>query len=196
MAVTQNSDIGWESFEGNESTTGAKNFDPAKQRIATPISPTDGGGGGVVSFNRARHPGMVNEGGQQDEMGFIRVEQSESVRGQEGNLRSELNVFLNDGSGAGDAAMVRAVAIECDRVTKINPGLLVSLQQLIGASGGGSSSSRFTSPNGRWWLQIQDDGNYVIYDAAAPQHPKAIFDLWWLLSALASLGHPYPAQKG
>ena len=99
-------------------------------------------------------------------------------------------MLLNAG-GEDDAAMQRGLAMEQDRVTKINPGLV----GLLGGPGGGGAPSRFVSPNGRWWLQIQDDGNYVIYDAIDPQHPKAVFDLWWLMAALASLGKHYPPPQ-
>ena len=59
-------------------------------------------------------------------------------------------------------------------------------------SGGESGGiSRMISPGGRYWLQLQADGNYVIYDTTDPVHPKPIFDLWWLLSVLKQLGYPY-----
>ena len=45
-------------------------------------------------------------------------------------------------------------------------------------------------------MQMQDDGNFVIYDAADPSQPKAVFDLWWLMQALAELGKVYPASAG
>jgi hypothetical protein len=59
-----------------------------------------------------------------------------------------------------------------------------------GASGG--APSRIVSPNGQWWLQMQDDGNLVIYDATDPSQPKPVFDLWWLMLSLADLGKVYP----
>lgn len=160
--------VGWFSAEGNETTTGAKNFDPAKSRLATPISSTDGGGGGVWSANRARNPGQVCEGGQQEEMGFMRIEQSESVRGSDSNLRAEFNLFLNDGSGAGDSAMVRAFALECDRITKMHPALLESLRIWLLLPNGGpeaAAPNKLVSPDGRVELDIQnaDALNMTLY---------------------------------
>ena len=39
---------------------------------------------------------------------------------------------------------------------------------------------------------MQDDGNFVIYDATNPSQPKAVFDLFWLMQSLAELGKVYP----
>lgn len=192
LSIDSDTDYGYRGFEGNEETIGSHVEDPPKIRLTCVIT-EHGGGGGVASFNRSRSTN-VSMGGSQDEMGYIRVEQSEAVRGDVGNLRSEMNFFLNDGSGADDSAMVRAFAFECDRITKINPGIVNSLRNFIGNSGG-SSSSRMTSPNGRYLLQLQDDGNYVIYDAIDQNHPVAIFDLWWLMAGLAVRGMIYPSAK-
>lgn len=181
MIIIAENEDGFVGLDGNELIVGSKRFDPPKVRLTAPVN-ADGGGGGVISFNLSRHAGVVCDGHDQVEMGFVRVEQSEAVRGQVGNPRGEFNILLNAG-GEDDAAMQRAGAVECDRVTKPGPAF---------SNGGGGSPSRFVSPDGRWWLQLQVDGNYVIYDAADPQHPKPMFDLWWLMSALAALGHRYP----
>lgn len=161
MNVLADTNNGFLIFDGNEESVGSKENDPCKLRLTTPIYP-DGGGGGVVSFNASRNPGVVQDGHNQLEMGYIRVEQSESVRGQQGNLRGEMNFFLNDGSGEDDAAMVRAFALECDRITKIHPNLVHSLRVILGVTNGGGGSY-IDSPNGQYRVQIQDDGNLVKY---------------------------------
>jgi len=180
VQIIAENDRGYVGLDGNELFVGSKVFDPPKVRLTAPAN-EDGGGGGVISANISRQAGVVCDGHQQVEIGFARFEQSESVRGQASNPRAEFAVNLNDGSGGGDSSMCKPLAFECDHVTRDS----------IGVSGTGGSPSRFVSPNGRWWLQIQDDGNFVIYDSADPNHPKATFDLWWLMEALASGGHPY-----
>lgn len=185
--VLADTPIGWAAHEGNEGEFGAKNADPAKVRITTPIN-EDGGGGGVVSFNANRYFGRINFGGDQLEMAMIRVEQASDVRGQLGNLKGEFNFLLNDGSGQDDAAMRKPLAFTWNQVTRFEPALAASfaahLAPYLGSGGGGS---RMVSPDGRYWLQLQTDGNYVIYDSQNPnpQEPiKAYFDLWSLMARL------------
>ena len=193
MQMIAENDKGYVALDGNELIVGSKIVDPPKVRVT---SPTDerGGGGGVFSANISRRAGVPCDGHQQVEIGFLRFEQSEAVRGQPMNPRAEYNVLLNVG-GEDDAAMQRGLAFEADRITQINPALLSSLASRMGSTTG-DAPSRFVSPNGRWWLQMQDDGNFVIYDAADPSKPKATFDLWWLMQALAELGKAYPGAAG
>ena len=178
MNVLADTGNGFLIFDGNEESVGSKENDPCKLRLTTPIYP-DGGGGGVVSFNASRNPGTIQDGHNQLEMGFLRVEQSESVRGQQGNLRGELNVFLNDGSGEGDAAMVRAFALECDRITKIHPNLVQSLRNVLGIDGSGPAGSpdHMTSPQGRFQTHQQEDGNFVTYDTSTTPW-TAVWSAW------------------
>lgn len=182
MHILSENDRGYLAFEGNELTVGSKIPDVPKVRVTAPASP-DGAAGGAFSANISRQADMVCDGHQQIEIGFIQIKQAESVRGDLFNPRGEYGLLLNVG-GEDDAAMQRGLALEADRILTVNPGLLALF-------GGGEAPSRFVSPNGRYWLQMQDDGQLVIYDSSNPQHPKATFDLWWLLSALAQLGHPY-----
>lgn len=186
MEILAENEVGFVGLDGNELIVGSKIDDPPKLRLTAPMT-DHGGGGGVVSFSRSRRAGVVVDGHEQDEMGFVRIEQSESVRGDPNNLRSEFNILLHTGDSGDDVH--RGIALETDCITKINPGLAADFG--IG-SGDGASSSRFESPNGRYWVQMQNDGNFVIYDALDPAHPKVLFDLWWLLATLAALGHPYP----
>lgn len=192
MQIIAENDRGYIGLDGNEFIVGSKIVDPPKVRLTSPANES-GGGGGVLSANISRREGVACDGHQQVEIGFLRFEQSEAVRGDPGNPRGEYNVLLNVG-GEDDAAMQRGLAYEADRVTQINPALAASLSSAMGGAGG--SPSRFVSPNGRWWMQMQDDGNFVIYDAGDPSQPKAVFDLWWLMQALADLGKVYPAAAG
>lgn len=183
MSVLHDTPIGWVSLEGNELTIGSKIDDPPKIRLAAPCTP-HGGGGGVVSFNVARNMGQVCEGSQQVEIGYLRVEQSDSVRGQEGNPRGEMNFFLSDGSSEADAAMVRAFAVECDRITKMHPGLRESLRRwllepddVIPASAETRPPFRMLSADGNIELILQnaDAINFVIYDLRRPEGDRAIW---------------------
>jgi hypothetical protein len=87
--------------------------------------------------------------------------------------------------------MQRGLAFEADRLTQINPALAASMASVMGGTSG-SAASRLVSPNGQWWLQMQDDGNLVIYDATDPSQPKPVFDLWWMMLSMAELGKVYP----
>lgn len=179
---------GYLGVEGNEATVGSKLDDPSKVRLTSPIT-DHGGGGGALSFNLHRFLGKAF-GSQQVEMAMIRVEQASDVRGSF-SPKAEFNFLLNDGSGGDDAAMTKPLAFTAHNITRLDPGIARDLAARLGpylATGG----SRFTSPNGVWWLQLQDDGNCVIYDASNPNAPRPVFDLWWLQSVLASMGHPYP----
>ncbi len=181
--VSQVTDYGFKGFEGNEDSTGSIVNDPAKNRLTTPITET-GGGGGAVSFN-ANLLGHVALGGGQREMGMIRVEQAEDVRGQVSNLKSEMNFMLNDGSGSGDDAMTKPLAFTAHAITRMDAAWAASFAAHLAPFLGGGGSSRIVSPNGRFWFQpTQDDGNFVLYDANDPTHPIAVFDLWSLLARL------------
>ena len=186
--TTTETPVGFVGFEGNEQTIGSKIDDPAKVRITVPIS-EHGGGGGVVSFDASRVWGTVQFGGNQTEMAMLRVEQAADVRGQINNPKAEFNFLCNDGSGTGDTAMQKCLSFTYTGITNISPGIAASFRALVG---GGTTPSRIASPNNMYWLQLQSDGNYVIYDVANPNTPTPVFDLWWLMSTLASLGHPYP----
>lgn len=192
QTILANTDIGWLAHEGNETTDGAKNADPAKFRLTTPIN-DDGGGGGVVSFNASRIFGQINFGNNQLEMGMLRVEQAEDAR-HSSSLKAEFNFLLNDGSGQDDQAMRKPLAFTWNQVTRFEPALAASFAAHLAPylSGGSGTPSRMADPENRYWLQLQSDSNYVIYDAIDPEHPKAIFDLWWLMGALAELGKHYP----
>ncbi len=173
--IDQSTDYGFEGFEANERTIGSKVDDPPKLRLTAPLT-DHGGGGGVVSFNASRQSGIPQLGGQQTEMGMIRVEQAEDVRGQTGNPKAEISFMLNDGSGDGDAAMTKPLAFTCDGITRISPGLANSFRALVGGgvSGGGSG---LTSPQGRMTLQLQEDGNMVVYDTLLSPW-KAVWSIW------------------
>jgi hypothetical protein len=195
QSVDNSTDYGYRGFEGNEETVGSKVDDPAKVRLTAPIT-THGGGGGVVSFSYHVNFGEVAFGGRQTEMAMLRVEQAEDVRGSS-SPKAEFNFLCNDGSGGGDAAMQKCLSFTWTGITRISPYIARDLRAIAAGAGGGGGSggapaSRMESPNGRYWLQLQDDGNYVIYDAQDPAAPKPIFDLWWLMFTLQQMGKSYP----
>jgi hypothetical protein len=112
----------------------------------------------AASMGGASLVGDARDGQHQTEIGFLRIGQSEAVRGELGNPRGEYNILLNVG-GVDDASMQPGLGFECDRITKMNPALLASLASLL-ATAGGVPSSRLVSPNGQWWAQVQDDENF------------------------------------
>ena len=124
------------------------------------------------------------------EMGYIKFGHDDNYPKDVPVMCLEVSLTKPDSDG-GDAG----------EITVLRLGLRRGLEILGGLPGGGSSGgnndggapSRFVSPNGRYWSQpVQDDGNGVVYDAIDPNHPKAIFDMWWLMGVLAKLGHHYP----
>jgi len=188
--VISETGIGYVAFEGNEQTVGSKVDDPAKVRVTVSIT-EHGGGGGVISFNASRIWGAVQFGGNQTEMAMLRVEQAEDVRGQVGNPKAEFNFLCNVG-GTDDAAMRKCLSFTYDGITAISPGIANSIRGIAGGMVGGTGTSRMASPHNGYWLQLQDDGNYVIYDVSNPEQPRPVFDLWWLMFTLQQMGHPYP----
>lgn len=193
QTVDSSTDYGFRGFEGNEETVGSKVDDPSKVRITSPIT-EHGGGGGVVSFNWHKAMGQVVFGGGQTELAMLRVEQSEDVRGSM-IPRAEFNFLCNDG-GDQDANMQKCLAFTWYGITRISPYIARDIRAIAaGAAFATEAPSRMASPDGRYWLQLQDDGNYVIYDVHDPASPtpKPIFDLWWLMFTLAQkLGVTYP----
>lgn len=174
--ILANTDIGWLAHEGNETTDGAKNADPAKFRLTTPIN-DDGGGGGVVSFNASRIFGQINFGNNQLEMGMLRVEQAEDVR-HSSSLKAEFNILLNDGSGESDSAMRKPLAFTWNAVTRFEPALAASFAaHLAPYLPGGAAAAPFkmVSADGHFELTIQNDGNFVTYDL---WHKPAACAIW------------------
>jgi hypothetical protein len=184
QTVNSDNDRGFNVTEGNENSEGSKIDDPAKYRLTVPIT-EHGGGGGVLSFNASREFGKVQFGANQLEMAMLRVEQAEDVRGQIGNLKAEFNFLVNDGRGTDDANMQKALAFTYYGITRISPYLVNDLRNIAAGAGGLYVPGRMTSPGGQYWLQLQADGNYVIYDSFVADDngdptPKALFDLWSL----------------
>jgi hypothetical protein len=199
QTVLADTPVGFNGHEGNENSEGSKIDDPAKYRLTTPIT-EHGGGGGMLSFNASRYFNQVVFGENQLEMAGLRVEQAEDVRGQVGNLKAEFKFLCNDGSGADDAAMRKCLSFTYHGITSISPGILADLRSLIGGNGV-SAESPLTSTAARWWLQVQDDGNYVIYDSWVFDEdgnttPKPIFDLWSLMARLDRIDAELRALEG
>lgn len=179
QTVIANTDIGWLAHEGNETTDGAKNADPAKYRLTTPIN-TDGGGGGVLSFNASRVFGQINFGSNQLEMGMIRVEQASDVRGQTGNLKAEINFMLNDGSGQNDAAMTKPLAFTAHHITRLDESIAADLAARLAPylPGGASAPVSDKLVSGRFELDLQAvDGNIVLYNQKCDGSYSAVWTM-------------------
>lgn len=166
MQILAETDTGWIGFEGNELTIGSKVDDPPKLRLTAPCT-DHGGGGGVVSFNFSRNAGIC-DGHNQTEVGMIRVEQAEDVRGNSGNTKAELSFMLGDGSGIGDVQ--KPFAFVWNAITRF----------LIGVLGGPSDT--IWAPSGLYFTQQQADGNFVSYQVDRPfdksATPVALWSAW------------------
>lgn len=166
MIIAEN-DYGYLLFESNELTIGSKVDDPPKVRLTSPCT-EHGGGGGVISFNYSRQAGVVCDGHNQTEVGMIRVEQAEDVRGQVGNTKAEFNFMLGDGSGVGD--VVKPLAFVWNAITR-------SLLNLLGGN-----TDTMWAPSGVFFTQQQSDGNFVTYRVDKPfdkgANPRALWSAW------------------
>lgn len=166
MNIIAESDIGWVGFEGNELTIGSKVDDPPKVRLTSPVT-EHGGGGGVVSFNYSP-AGHASDGHNQTEIGMIRVEQAEDVRGSS-STKAELNFMLADG-GKEDSNMRKPLAFVWNKVTQ---AMLVLL---------GARTDTMWAQNGLYFTQQQEDGNFVSYSVTTPfdkgANPRALWSAW------------------
>lgn len=165
MILAEN-DIGFLLFDGNELTVGSKIGDPPKLRLTSPIN-SDGGGGGCVSYNASRQAGVVCDGHQQTELAMDRVEQAEAVRGQLGNYTAERNFLVSDASGDGADGMHKPLAFTYDEVTR----------DMLGLQVGGTAGSNMRSPQGRMSMELQEDGNLVVYRTDVTPW-KAVWSIW------------------
>lgn len=182
QSVLVDNDRGFLGHEGNETSVGSKLDDPPKLRLTVPIT-EHGGGGGVVSFSASREFAKVQFGSNQLEMAMLRVEQAEDVRGHIGNLKAEFNFLVNDGLGSDDGNMQKALAFTYYGITRISPYLARDIRNIAAGADQFFVPGRMTSPGGQYWLQLQSDGNYVIYDSwvaddSGNPTPKALYDLW------------------
>lgn len=168
MQIIAENDRGWVALDGNELIVGSKVDDPAKLRGTSPIT-EHGGGGFAISFNMHRDFGRAVDGHGQIEMGMIRCEQDEGVRGQIGNPKGEMNFMLNDGGGGEDGNMRKPLAFVWNAITR-------SLLSLFG----GATSDTMWAPNGLSFTQQQDDGNFVTYRTIVPfsKAPEHVTYIW------------------
>lgn len=163
---------GYVIVDGNEVTIGSKIDDPPKLRVTAPCY-NWGGGGGVISFNYSRRPDVICWGQEQDEVGFVRVEQAESVRGNATNTCAEFNIFLADGSGQGDVE--RVFAFTTNRFTKWASNCLASLAQWIG---GHPVTDTMWANNGMSFTQQQPDGNFATYMTHTAFDKSGAWPVW------------------
>lgn len=163
-------------LDGNESETESIVDDPSANRLRSPITAA-GGGGGKVTFKAT-----IN--GRDVELGYLRICQAESVRGQLENPKAECQIFLNDGLGTDDNNMQKALIVEIGGgILEIHPSILASLQHLVNGTPPAAPTpvgavSRVQSPNGRYVWNMQTDRgpleNMVLYDT----HNKADESTW------------------
>lgn len=181
MTIIAENDIGFLVFDGNELTIGSKIDDPPKLRLTSPLT-DHGGGGGVVSFNLSRRAGVVLDGHDQDEIGMVRVEQAEDVRGQLGNHKAEANLLLADGSGVGD--VVKPIAVVWNAVTRLLPAFGAALRTAVLEGGtvpaptlavGDYDGAQFIGSQGLFLYARQTDGHDVVY-RRSDMHPLWMSD--------------------
>ena len=152
--IIAETDNGQLRIQGNEVIIDAKDADAAKFRVGARHVPGESGGGGAYSFDVIEE---VSEGSRRTEAVLL--------NGGFNGVGGELSVTIWDGSQPiTDASQRKAIEIRHDEVefkvpVKFSAGV-------IGGSSGGSNefATGISSRNGRYRLQVQDDGNLVYYD--------------------------------
>lgn len=89
------------------------------------------------------------------------------MRGQLGNYTAERNFLVSDASGDGADGMHKPLAFTYDEVTR----------DMLGLQVGGTAGSNMRSPQGRMSMELQEDGNLVVYDTSVLPW-KAVWSIW------------------
>lgn len=167
MQMIAENESGWVALDGNELIVGSKIDDPAKLRGTSPIT-EHGGGGFAISANMHRQQGVAVDGHAQTEIGMVRWEQAEDVRGTFAP-KGECNFMLNDGGGGEDSNMRKPLAFVWNAITR----------SLLSMFGGGASDTIW-APNGLSFTQQQNDGNFVTYRTTVPfsKAPEHVTYIW------------------
>ncbi len=135
-------------FKGNELRIVSKVLDPAALRLDAPIG-QDGGGGGKISYNALR------EDGGEEELAFCIGRQREAVRPDTHNYSGELVTFIRDGAVANaDDGMRRVAELTCDGSMTADGGPISPTHE----------TAHLVDPSNRYRLELQADGNLVVYD--------------------------------
>lgn len=161
------------SFGGNELNCDSlpSNPDPSGVRVGSSIDHAHGcGGGGKFSFDAL----PFGPDGPRHEMVMLHGEQDQAVRGNDGNPAGALSGHFNRG-GESDADMVKGFEMTATRLW-FNPDWIACLRGQLGDSGGGTGSN-MRSPQGRMSMELQEDGNLVVYDTSV-QPWKAVWSIW------------------
>ncbi len=147
---------GYIEYGPNEVSIVSTVGDPPGLRLASPD-----GGLGKISFNRLRSDGV------QEEIGILQGKMDERYRGDTASRAGELTLHLHDRYGLDDEAQRHVFTMRHDSVEFHVPA------NCSGGSSAPSTPSAIESPNGAFRVQLQDDGNLVLYDMRGA--PRAIW---------------------
>ena len=145
------SDRGYLEFDGNELSIVSTIEDPPAVRLAA----AGGGSLGKISFNRLR------AGGSQAEK--VLVQGKGEGSGEAGVFR----VDLQRPNTEDDANMVRMFEASNEVAQFNTPRILDMHGNPLGSVGAAPPKDVLRSANGRFSLNMQNDGNLVIYDTVA-----------------------------
>lgn len=160
------------TFGGNELNIDSlpSNPDPSAMRVGSTVDHAHGcGGGGKVSFDDLPY----GPDGPRHEMVMLHGEQDQAVRGNDRNPAGALSGHFNRG-GESDADMVKGFEMTANRLW-FNENWIACLRAQLGGATGSGSNMR--SPQGRMSMELQEDGNLVVYDTST--HPwTAVWSIW------------------
>lgn len=156
MAMIAENDSGKLTFDSDELTiesiTKDGDSDKPKVRLNSEITDSSYGGGGV-SFD-------AKDGNVQRELGLIKGEQSDKVRGNRSSLQGMIQILINNG-GPDDSNMVHCIDLYHNELY-LYPDILASLRRQLNNTVTDRPYS-LISPDGYWLVQMQNDGNLVKY---------------------------------
>lgn len=160
------SSYGIVEFEGNELFIDSINADPPKVRLGCEIQPGCGGGG-ALSFDAMRPGTRVRE-----ELIMFHGEQAEHARANPTDYTGAFSGHFRDDRIANkDDAMIKGFEMEAYKLW-LNPHWINCLRQQLGGAG-----SNLRSPQGRMSMELQEDGNLVVYRTDVTPW-KAVWSIW------------------
>lgn len=153
---------------GNELREDAKDLDAAKVRVGSRLAPGVHGGGGAYSFDcldlDASDP-------TDDDIKAARRVEAAVLTGSFNGRTGEVGLSVWNGRDLSDIrdADQKKVFEATPDLFEVKVPVKFSGGVVGGSGGGGNDDSAFTSPNGRFRTQFQDDGHMVTYDTYDPQ---------------------------